>query len=76
MRRTGTALVFILVVLLLCSGLRARPTTADEAGMAVTGWLKSSTRPLGMALGRSVISAFSTKLYDKFDSGARSPVPL
>ncbi len=57
MRRTGTALVFILAVLLLCGGLWARPTTADEAGMVVAGWLKFNTQPLGMELGRSVISA-------------------
>ena len=49
-------LVSVLVVLLLCGGLWARPTTADEAGMVVAGWLKVNTRPLGMALGRSVIS--------------------
>ncbi len=56
MKRTGTALVFILVVLLLCGGLWGRPTTADEAGMVVAGWLKVNARPLGMALGRGVIS--------------------
>jgi len=49
-------LVFVLVVVLLCSGLRARPTTADEAGMVVAGWLKSDARPLGMALGGEVIN--------------------
>ena len=56
MRRTGTALVFILVVLLLCGGLWGRPTTADEAGMVVAGWLKVNARPLGTELGREVIS--------------------
>ncbi len=56
MKRKGTALVFILVVvLLLCGGLWARPTTADEAGMVVAGWLMVNARPLGMALGHSVI---------------------
>jgi len=56
MRHTGTALVFILVVLLLCGGLWGRPTTADEAGMVVAGWLKVNARPLGMALGRDVMN--------------------
>ena len=56
MKRTGTALVFILVVLLLCGGLLGRPTTADEAGMVVAGWLKVNARPLGMELGRSVLN--------------------
>ena len=56
MKRTGMALVFILAVLLICSGLWARPTTADEAGMVVAGWLKVNARPLGTALGRNVIS--------------------
>ncbi|MCP4257928.1 MAG: hypothetical protein GY774_10430 [Planctomycetes bacterium] len=49
-------LMFVLVVLLMCGGLWARPTTADDAGMVVEGWLKVNARPLGMALGRSVIS--------------------
>ncbi|MBW7992512.1 MAG: hypothetical protein FVQ84_21195 [Planctomycetes bacterium] len=56
MKRTGTALIFILMVLLLCGGLWGRPTTADEAGMVVAGWLKSNAQPLGMALGGNVIS--------------------
>ncbi len=46
----------VLVVLLLCSSLWARPTTADEAQMVVTGWLKTNARPLGTTLGREVIS--------------------
>ncbi|MCP4612349.1 MAG: hypothetical protein GY845_26935 [Planctomycetes bacterium] len=49
-------LVFALAVLLLCDGLLGRPTTADEAGMVVAGWLKSNVRPLGMELGGSVFS--------------------
>jgi len=46
----------VLVVLLLSSGLWARPTTADEAEKVVTGWLKTDARPLGTTLGREVIS--------------------
>ncbi len=48
----------VLAILLVCAGVWARPTTPDEAQMAVTGWLKTdfSGRPdgLGMALGRQV----------------------
>jgi len=49
-------IIVVLVVLLLCSGVWARPTTADEAEKVVTGWLKTNARPLGTALGREVIS--------------------
>ncbi len=45
-----------LVVLLLCSGVWARPRAADEAEKVVAGWLKTNARPLGTALGREVIS--------------------
>ena len=41
-------------ILLLCSGVWARPTTPHEAEMVVTGWLKTDPQPLGMALGRRV----------------------
>jgi hypothetical protein len=56
MKRTGTALVLILVVLLFCDSLWARPTTSDEAEMVVMGWLKFNDKPFGTELGRSVIS--------------------
>jgi len=49
-------LMVVLVVLqLCCSGLWARPTTADEAEKVVAGWLKTNARPLGTALGRQII---------------------
>ena len=41
-------------ILLVCSGIWARPTTPDEAEMVVMGWLKTDSQPLGMALGRRV----------------------
>jgi len=44
-----------LAVLLLCSALSARPTTAYEAEMVVSGWLKADPLPLGTALGRRVL---------------------
>ncbi len=56
MRRTGTVLIFVLAVLLLCGSLWARQTTAYEAELVVAGWLKINARPLGTAPGRSVIS--------------------
>ena len=45
-----------LAVLLFCAGLRAAPTTAYDAEMAASGWLKSSVQPLGVNLGRQVKS--------------------
>jgi hypothetical protein len=49
-------LTAFLAVLLLQSCLWARPTTAEEAALAVTGWLRFNARPLGMALGGRVIN--------------------
>ena len=46
----------ILAVLQLCSTLWALPTTAYEAEMVVTGWLKADPQPLGAALGRQVMT--------------------
>ena len=49
--------ISVLVVLqLCCSSLWARPTTAYEAEMVVTGWLKADPRPLDTALGREVMN--------------------
>jgi len=45
----------ILVVLQLCSSLWALPTTAYDAEMVVTGWLKVNPKPLGSELGRQVM---------------------
>ncbi len=53
--RSAICAVF-LVTLLSGGGLWARPTTADEAAMAATGWLKADPQPLGAALGRRVIN--------------------
>jgi len=44
-----------LVVLQLCSGLFARPTTSYEAEEVVRGWLKADRRPLDTTLGRGVM---------------------
>jgi len=47
-----TAVFFLLQ---LCSGLWALPRTADEAEMAVAGWLKVDPQPLETALGQEVV---------------------
>ena len=55
MKRVGTILAVLLVVLELCSdNIQARPTTEKEAEKVVKSWLKASPRPLGAALGRQV----------------------
>jgi hypothetical protein len=57
MKRKSMVFISVLVVLqLCCSILWARPTTAYEAEMVVTGWLNADARPLGMALGRKVMT--------------------
>ncbi len=57
MKRKSIVLTTVLVVLqLCCSSLWARPTTAYEAEMVVTGWLKANPRPLDTALGREVMN--------------------
>jgi hypothetical protein len=55
MRRKSIVIAAFLAVLLLCSGLWARPTTAYEAEMVVTGWLGADPQPLGTILGRRVM---------------------
>lgn len=49
-------IVFALAVVLLslCAGLPAGPTTAYDAEMVASGWLRVSIQPLGMNLGRRV----------------------
>lgn len=56
MRRKSIISAAFLVMLLSGGGLQARPTTADEAAMAVTGWLKADPQPLAAPLGRRVMS--------------------
>ncbi|MHC4204562.1 MAG: C10 family peptidase [Planctomycetota bacterium] len=54
MKDNRIVFIDILVVLLLCSSIWARPATEYEAEMVVSGWLKSSTQPLGAALSRRI----------------------
>ena len=55
MKRRNIVVTAVLAVLQLCSSLLARPTTAYEAEMVVTGWLKADPLPLGTTLGRQVM---------------------
>ncbi|MHC4144595.1 MAG: C10 family peptidase [Planctomycetota bacterium] len=56
MKCRNIILAAILVVLQLCGSLWALPTTAYEAEMVVTGWLKADPQPLGVALGGQVMA--------------------
>jgi hypothetical protein len=47
--------IAVSITLLSCAGLRAGPTTARDAEMVATGWLKASAQPLGVNLGRRVV---------------------
>jgi hypothetical protein len=55
MKRVIIFVTVILVVLQLSSSLWALPTTAYDAEMVVTGWLKVNPKPLGSELGRQVM---------------------
>ena len=50
MKDNRKVFIAFLAVLLLYSGISARPTTEYEAEMVVSGWLKSNPQPLGAAL--------------------------
>jgi len=54
MKRNRIVLAAIPAVLALCNSLLALSTTAHEAEMVVTGWLKADPQPLDMALGERV----------------------
>jgi len=54
MKDNRIIIIAVLAVLLLCSGLWARPTTEYEAEMVVSGWIKTSPQPLGALLGRRI----------------------
>ena len=55
MKRSIIILTAVLLLLQLCSSLWALPTTAYEAEMVVTGWLKAGPQPLDTALGQQVM---------------------
>jgi len=55
MKRVSISVAAILVVLQLCSSSSAFPTTAYDAKMVVTGWLKVSPKPLGSDLDRQIM---------------------
>lgn len=54
MKRKMTVVTTVLVLLQLCSNLRAITTTSYEAEQVVKGWLKLDPKPLGAALGQNV----------------------
>ena len=56
MKRASIIVITILVMLQLCSSLSASPTTAYDAEMVVTGWLKADSKPLGSGIGRQIMS--------------------
>ena len=55
MKRVSISVAAILVVLQLCSSSSAFPTTAYDAEMVVTGWLKVNPKPLGSDLSRQIM---------------------
>lgn len=59
--------IVLLVIGVLSGSLRAAPTTAYEAEMVVTGWLRVNAEPLGMVLGREV------EAVETFDSDFEVP---
>ncbi|MHC4117242.1 MAG: C10 family peptidase [Planctomycetota bacterium] len=54
MRRHDVVLTVIVAILAPSGTLWALPTTAYEAEMVVTGWLRTDSAPLGTSLGREV----------------------
>ncbi|KPK38915.1 MAG: hypothetical protein AMJ65_12225, partial [Phycisphaerae bacterium SG8_4] len=56
MKHQCIVLKVLLAVLALSANLWALPTTAYDAKIAVTGWLKADPQPLGMTLGQEVIA--------------------
>jgi len=55
MKHQNTILTALLIVLQLCSSLWALPTTAYEAEMVVTGWLKTNPQPLNTPLSQQIM---------------------
>ncbi|UCE46932.1 MAG: C10 family peptidase, partial [Phycisphaerales bacterium] len=55
MRLDRIFLIAVSIALLSCAGLWAGPTTAYDAEMVASGWLKASAQPLGVNLGRRVV---------------------
>ena len=54
-KRRSIIFPVILTLLLLCSNVSARPTTAEEAEAVVSGWLRAAPQPLGTNLSRRVL---------------------
>ena len=54
--RCKNIIFIVFLVGLFSGGVQARPTTADEAAMVVTGWLKTDPQPLAAPLGQQVMN--------------------
>ncbi|MBN1974763.1 MAG: C10 family peptidase [Sedimentisphaerales bacterium] len=54
MKYINKILTSLILALLPCSDIAAKPVTAKEAELAVTGWLKKEIQPLGIPLGRQI----------------------
>jgi hypothetical protein len=54
MKRVKLICMLIVLLLVYCGRLSAKPVSAEKAQQAVTGWLKADARPLGAALGRQL----------------------
>jgi hypothetical protein len=61
MRSRKLICVLVLLLLVYCGRLSAKPVSAEKAQQAVQGWLKADARPLGTLLGQK------TKKVDTFE---------
>jgi len=70
MKKSSLIVLVVSFVLLtpFCNCLWAEPTTAEDAGKIVEGWLKADPKPLGASLGQQV------KKVDTFTDDSGNPI--
>jgi len=56
MKSKRNIFITIVLTLMICNSLFARPTTANDAEMAVTGWLISNPRPFGVPVNQQIMN--------------------
>ena len=56
MKHRRTIFITIVTALLICNSLQARQTTANDAEMVVTGWLKSNPQPFGVPVNQEIMN--------------------